>query len=86
MAHFAIIKQVIGRVSQGSDGDYQADEREAVASLSWRLSSRLSGRCHKAQMVIIKQMSGQGSPGSAGDYQADEQAGVEWLSWRLSSR
>ncbi|EFA13580.1 hypothetical protein TcasGA2_TC001599 [Tribolium castaneum] len=34
------IKQMIGRVSQGSDGDYQADEREAVASLSWRLSSR----------------------------------------------
>ena len=33
MAQLAIIKQMIGQVSQGSDGDYQADEREAVAYL-----------------------------------------------------
>ena len=40
VAHLAIIKQMSGQVSQGSSGDYQADERAGVALLSWRLSSR----------------------------------------------
>ncbi|KZU89800.1 hypothetical protein Nizo3893_2340 [Lactiplantibacillus plantarum] len=40
MAQLAIIKQMIGQASHGSDGDYQADERAGFARLSWRLSSR----------------------------------------------
>ena len=86
MAQLAIIKQMIGQASHGSDGDYQADEREGFARLSWRLSSRWAGRCRGTQLAIIKQMIGQVSHGSDGDYQADEREGVERLSWRLSSR
>ena len=88
-------------MSRGYAGDYQADEREGVARLSWRLSGRGAGRCREAHLAIIKQMSGQvsrgsagdyqalsgqGSRGSAGDYLAEERAGVARLSWRLSSR
>ena len=69
------------QVSRGSVGDYQADEQAGVARLSWRLSSRLAGKCHAAQLAIIKQMSRQVLRGSAGEYQADEQAGVVRLSW-----
>ena len=86
MAQLAIIKQMIGQESHGSEGDYQADERAGVARLSWRLSSRGAGRCHVAHFEIIKQMIGQVSHGSDGDYQADEREGVACLSWRLSSR
>ena len=73
-------------MSRGYAGDYQADEREGVARLSWRLSGTGAGRCREAQLVIIRQMSGQVSLGSACDYQADERAGATRLSWRLSSR
>ena len=86
MAQLAIIKQMIGQVSHGSDSDYQAEEREGVTALSWRLSSRLEGRFPGAHLAIIKQMIGQVSQGSDGDYQADEQARVSRLSCRLSSR
>ena len=40
VAHLAIIKQMSLQVSQGSAGDYQADERAGVARLSCRLSIR----------------------------------------------
>ena len=63
-------------MSRGSAGVYQADEQAGVTRLSWRVSGRLAGRCHGAQLAIIKQMSRQVSRGSAGEYQADEQAGV----------
>ena len=33
-AQLAIIKQMIGQVSRGSAGDYQADERSGVLRLS----------------------------------------------------
>ena len=39
-AQLAIIKQMSGHVSQGSAGDYQADERAGVAWLRWRVSGR----------------------------------------------
>ena len=86
MAQLAIIKQMIGQVSHGSDSDYQAEEREGVTSLTWRLSSRGAGRVRPAQLAIIKQMIGQVSRGSAGDYQADDRASVTRLRWRLSIR
>ena len=86
MAKLPIIKQMSRQVSHGSAGDYQADEQECVARLSWRLSSRLAGRCATAQLAIIKQMSMQASSSSAGDYQAEEQAGGARFSWRISSR
>ena len=73
-------------VSRGSVFDYQADEQAGVVRLSRRLSSRIAGRCHAAQLATVKQMNRQVSRGSAVDYQAEEQAGVAWLSWRLSSR
>ena len=97
-AQLATIKQMSRQVSRGSAGDnkadeqagveelpgnYQAEEQAGVAQLSWRLSSRLSGRCRAAQLEIIKQMSRQVSRSSAGDYQTDEQACVARLSWRL---
>ena len=59
------------QVSRGSAGDYQADEKDGVAWLTFR---------------SMKDMSRQVSGGSAGEYQADEQAGVAGLSWRLSGR
>ena len=86
MAQLAIIKQMSRQVSCGSAGDYQADEQAGVAQLSWRLSSRCTGRCSAAQLSIIKQMSRQVSRGSSVDYQADEQAGVTRLTWPQSSR
>ena len=75
------------QVSRGSAGDYQADEQAGVVLLSWRVSSRLTGRCHAAQQASIRQMSRQVSRGSAGEYQADEQAGVaqDRKSTRLNS-
>ena len=91
---------MIGQVSRGTAGDYQADERvgaaqlavdyqaderAGVARLSWRLSSRRTGRCRVAELSIIKQMSRHVSRGSAGDYQAHKQAGFARLSFRLSS-
>ena len=39
-AQLAIFKQMIGQVSRGSSGEYQADERAAVVRFSWRLSGR----------------------------------------------
>ena len=39
-AQLANIRQMSGQVSLGSAGDYQADEREDVAGLSWRVSGR----------------------------------------------
>ena len=39
-AQLAIIKQMIGQVSRGSAGDYQADDRASVTRLRWRLSIR----------------------------------------------
>ena len=80
MAQLAIIKQMIGQASHGSDGDYQADERAGFARLSWRLSSRGAGRVRPAQLAIIKQMIGHVSQGSDGDYQAEEWEGVTSLS------
>ena len=62
--------------SRGSAGEYQADEQASVARFSWRVSGRLAGMGHAAQLASIRQMSRQGSRGSAGEYQADEQAGV----------
>ena len=79
MAQLAIIKQMIGQVSQGSAGDYQTDERASVSGLSWRFSSRGAGRVRTAQLAIIKQMIRQVSQGSDGDYQADEGEGVTSL-------
>ena len=39
--------------------DYQADEQASVVRTSRRISSRIAGRCHAAQLSIIKQMSRQ---------------------------
>ena len=39
-AQLSIIKQMSRRVSLGSAGEYQADERAGVARLSWRVSGR----------------------------------------------
>ena len=39
-AQLASIRQMIGQVSRGSPGEYQADERAGVARLSWRVSDR----------------------------------------------
>ena len=39
-AQLAITKQMNRQVPHGSAGDYQADEWEGVARLSWRLTSR----------------------------------------------
>ena len=86
VVQFSIIKQMNRQVSQGSAGDYQADEQAGVARLSWRLSSKGTGRCRAAQMASIRKMSRQVSRGSAGEYQADEQAGVARLRWRVSGR
>ena len=74
------------QVSRGSGFDYQADDQEGVAGLSWRLSSRKAGMYHGAQLATVKQMNRQVSRSSVGDYQADEQAGVARLKCRLSSR
>ena len=68
------------QVSRGSAGEYQADEQEGVARLSWRFSGRRSGKCRGAQLASITQMSRQVFGGSAGDFQADAQAGVARLS------
>ena len=73
-------------VSRGSVFDYQADEQAGVVRLSRRISSRIAGRCHAAQLATVKQMNRQVSCGSAVDYQADEQAGVAWVRRRLTSR
>src|SRR5574340_1664655 len=43
LAQLASIRQMIGQVSHGSAGEYQADERAGVARLSWRVSGRRSG-------------------------------------------
>ena len=37
-AQLASIRQMIGQVSRGSPGEYQADERAGVARLHWRVS------------------------------------------------
>ena len=39
-AQLAINRQISGKVTHGSGGDYQADEQAGVVWLSWRLSSR----------------------------------------------
>ena len=36
----AVLVWLIGEVSRGSAGEYQADERAGVAQLSWRVSGR----------------------------------------------
>ena len=72
------------KVSRGSAGEYQADEQAGVAGLSWRVTSRLAGRCPTAQLASIRQMSRQVSRGTAGEYHAAEQAGVTRLRWRVS--
>ena len=71
MAQLVIIKQMIRQVLCGSAGNYQADEQAGVVRLSWRLSSRIAGRCHAAQLATVKQKSRKVSCGSAGVYQAD---------------
>ena len=71
------------QVSQGSPGEYQADEQAGVAGLRFRVSGRGAVRCPAAQLAIFRQMSRQVLRGSAGEYQADEQAGVPPLSWRF---
>ena len=73
-------------VSRGSVFDYQADEQAGVVRTSRRISSRIAGRCHAAQLATVKQMNRQVSCGSAVDYKANEQAGVARLSCRISSR
>ena len=80
------IKQMSRQVSRGSFFYYQADEQAGDARRSWRLSSRLAGRCRAAKLASIRQMNRQVSRGSAGEYQADEQAGVTRLSRRVSGR
>ena len=69
-----------------SAGEYQGDEQAGVTGLSWRVTIRLSGRCHSAHLASIRQMSRLVSRSSAGEYQADEHAGVPGLSWRVSGR
>ena len=71
---------MIGQVSRGSAGEYQADEQAGVAWLSWRLLGRQAGKCRGAKLASIRQMSWQVSRGSGGEYQADERAGVARLS------
>ena len=85
-AQLASIRQMSRQVSRGSAGEYQADEQESVAWLSWRVSDRRAGRCRAAQLASIRQMSRQVSRGSFGEYQADEQAGFARLRWRVSGR
>ena len=86
MAQLVSIRQMSRQVSRGSPGEYQGDEQAGVTGLSWRVTIRLSGRCHAAHLASIQQVSRQVSHGSAGDYPSDEQAGVAGLSWRLSGR
>ena len=73
-------------MSQGSAGNYQADEQAGVARVCWRLSGICARMCREAQLASVSQMSRQGSRGSAGEYQGDEQPGVAGVRWRLSGR
>ena len=73
-------------MSQGSAGNYQADDQAGVARDRWRLSGRCARMCREDQLASVIQMSRQESRGSAGEYQADEQAVVAGLSWQLSGR
>ena len=81
-----IIKQMSRQVSRGSVFDYQADEQAGIVWTSRRISSRIAGRCHAAQLATVKQMNRQVSRGSAVEFEADEQAGVARLSCQLLSR
>ena len=38
------------KVSRGSAGEYQADERAGVARLCWQVSGRWEGRCRAAPL------------------------------------
>ena len=52
MAQLAIIKQMIGQVSHGSDGDYQADDRAVVTRLNGDYQAGKKNLCSYITLCI----------------------------------